>query len=115
MFGKPRIAAAAILMWGRGDASAALVGIPWGKHKIKTPFAAKSWEDTAAMFAVAFLAGLGVLCFFGHDAFMTALPTVLLGAATGAATELFSPANGTPSPCPWRFWRCCCSWCEQLL
>lgn len=93
MFGKSRIAAAVLLMWGMGDASAALVGIPFGKHKIKTPFASKSWEGTAAMFAAAFLAGLGVLCFFENDAFGTVLPAILLGAATGAAIELFSPSG----------------------
>ena len=93
MFGKPRIAAAAILMWGIGDASAALVGIPRGKHKIKTPFAAKSWEGTAAMFAAALLAGLGVLGFFGNYSFGAVLPAVLLSAAVGAATELFSPSE----------------------
>ena len=64
--------------------------LPWGKHKIKMPFAAKSWEGTAAMFAAALLAGLGVLCFFGNDAFWTIIPDVLLGVATSAATELFS-------------------------
>ena len=34
IFGKPGIAAASILMWGVGDAAAALIGIPFGKHKV---------------------------------------------------------------------------------
>ena len=65
VFVKPHIAAASILMWGMGDASAALVGIPYGKHKIKTRYAVKSWEGTVAMFTVAFLFGTIVLYFFG--------------------------------------------------
>ena len=34
IFGKPFAAATAILMWGTGDVAAALVGIPFGKHKV---------------------------------------------------------------------------------
>ena len=37
-FASPHLAAAAILMWGTGDAAAALVGIPWGKHKVRSRF-----------------------------------------------------------------------------
>ncbi len=34
IFGKPYAAVSSILMWGSGDAAAALIGIPFGKHKI---------------------------------------------------------------------------------
>ena len=43
-----------LLMWGFGDASAALVGIPYGKHRIGK----KSLEGSLAMFVVAFALGL---------------------------------------------------------
>ena len=93
IFGKPHIAAASILMWGMGDASAALVGIPYGKHKIKTRYAVKSWEGTLAMFAAAFLFGTIVLCFSGEFSIGRAALVAFPAAAIGAATELFSPSE----------------------
>lgn len=50
-------AAAAILMWGVGDAATALVGIPFGKHKVnfRPVNGKKSWEGSCAMFAAAAL------------------------------------------------------------
>ena len=94
LLGKPYIAAAAILMWGTGDAAAALVGIPFGKHKIGFPpiNGRKSWEGTAAMFIVSFLAGYLLLCLWGGYPF-SIVPAVLLGALVGAATELFSSSE----------------------
>lgn len=94
LLGKPYIAAAAILMWGTGDAAAALVGIPFGKHKIGFPpiNGRKSWEGTAAMFIVSFLAGYLLLCLWGGYPFGI-VPVVLLGALVGAATELFSSSE----------------------
>jgi len=93
IFGKPHIAAASILMWGMGDASAALVGIPHGKHKIKTRFSVKSWEGTLAMFATAFISGTFVLRFSGRLNTGRAVVAALLGATVGAVTELFSPSE----------------------
>ena len=95
VFGKPHLAAAAILMWGTGDAAAALVGIPHGKHKVRSRFTdgKKSWEGSLAMLAVSFISGMIVL----STARKMALPqTVLsagLGALLGSATELFSPGE----------------------
>lgn len=91
VFGNLHIAAASILMWGLGDASAALVGIPFGKHKIKTRHAVKSWEGSIAMFAAAFLSGVIVLHFFGGFAAARSALVALLAALVGAATELLSP------------------------
>lgn len=94
LLGKPYIAAAAILMWGTGDAAAALVGIPFGKHKVNFPpiNGKKSWEGTAAMLLVSFLAGCGLLCLWGGYPY-SVIPAVLFGAVTGAATEVFSPSE----------------------
>lgn len=83
-------------MWGMGDASAALVGITYGKHKIKTQYAVKSWEGTLTMFVAAFLFGTIVLHFLGcFDAGLAAF-AVLPAATAGAATELFSPSEWIP-------------------
>lgn len=95
IFDKRYIAAAAILMWGTGDAAAALIGIPFGKHKVslKGTDGLKSWEGSAAMFAVSFTCGLCFL-FFGYG-----MPLGYAGlssavaALIGAATELFSPSE----------------------
>ena len=87
------IAAASILMWGMGDASAALVGIPYGRHKIKTRYAIKSWEGSLAMFAAAFLFGVIVLYFFGgFNTGRTAI-AAFPAAVAGTVTELFSPSE----------------------
>ena len=63
MFGQPHLAAAAILMWGTGDAAAALVGIPYGRHKVHSRFTdgKKSWEGSLAMLTTSFLSGVIVL------------------------------------------------------
>ena len=81
-------------MWGTGDAAAALVGIPFGRHKVNFPpiNGRKSWEGTAVMFLVSFLAGYGLLCLWGGYQYGM-IPAVLFGAAVGAATELFSPSE----------------------
>ncbi|MCR4634337.1 MAG: hypothetical protein K5648_09455 [Erysipelotrichaceae bacterium] len=80
---------AALLMWGLGDASAALVGIPYGKHKI----AHKSLEGTAAMFAVCFLAGLGILSAFTDFSMVKILLSVFVSALCASLCELFSPTK----------------------
>ena len=94
-FRKPYIAAAAILMWGKGDAAAALIGIPFGRHKVrlKGTDGKKSWEGSTAMLAVSFICGFCVL-YFGHGSqLLSAMLTGLAGALLGAATELFTPSK----------------------
>ena len=88
-------AAAAILMWGMGDAAAALVGIPFGKHKvnIKPLDGKKSWEGSCAMFLVCTLTGFTLLwkyCGYSAD---TSLICALTMAFTGTVAELFSPSE----------------------
>ncbi len=95
MMDKPYAAAAAILMWGLGDAAAALVGIPFGRHKVMFPpvNGKKSWEGTCAMLLVSFLTGyilLGLYC--GYPAGIS-LCASLTGAAAGAFTELTSSSE----------------------
>ena len=95
VFGHREAAAAAILMWGVGDAAAALVGIPLGRHKVKLKLAdgKKSREGTAAMAAASFLVGfVFLLCYGGFDV-GTVLLLSLPGAVVAAFTELISPST----------------------
>lgn len=94
MYAKPHTAAASILMWGVGDAAAALVGIPFGRHKVSFPpvRGRKSWEGSGAMLAAGALTGICLLCVcFGYP--VRIVPGVLAGAFAGAVTELLSPTE----------------------
>ncbi|MBQ3371850.1 MAG: hypothetical protein IJG40_01790 [Oscillospiraceae bacterium] len=95
IFGQPHLAAAAILMWGTGDAAAALIGIPFGRHKVHSRFTdgRKSWEGTLAMLLVSFISGMSILLLAQRMTFSQALPAAGIGAVLGAATELFSPSE----------------------
>lgn len=94
-FGQPVVAATAILMWGFGDAAAALVGIPYGKHKFRSKLTdgKKSWEGSSAMLAVSVLAGCIMLIAVLKDNVPHALASALIGAVFGTAAELFSPSE----------------------
>lgn len=94
-FGKPHLAAAAILMWGTGDAAAALVGIPYGKHKVRSRFTdgRKSWEGSLAMLAVSFISGMIVLSAARKMTLPHAVLSAGLGALLGTVTELVSPSE----------------------
>ena len=95
VFDQPQLAAAAILMWGTGDAAAALVGIPFGKHKVlcRLTDGKKSWEGSLAMLLVSFAAGLLVLKLAQRCGWPQVLILAGCGALIGAATELFSPSE----------------------
>ena len=95
LFGQPVLAAAAILMWGTGDAAAALVGIPFGRNKVRSRFTdgKKSWEGSCAMLLVSFLSGMVILCLVQKLNFPRAPLSAGSGALLGTATELFSPSE----------------------
>ena len=95
IFEKRTITAAAILMWGVGDAVAALVGIPFGRHKVhvKLSDGKKSWEGTISMFLASFVFGMAFLLLQTHTPAASLMLNCVLGAAAGAATELFSPSE----------------------
>jgi dolichol kinase len=94
MFDKPALAAASILMWGVGDAAAALVGTTWGRHIVRLPLAdgKKTWEGSVAMFVASFAVGMAVLCYGGYPAW-SALLMSAAGGLAGAAVELLSPSE----------------------
>ena len=94
LFGRREPAAAAILMWGTGDAMAALVGIPFGRHKVhwRLTDGKKSWEGTGVMFLTSLLTGLVFFLLYCH------MPgsvwfRVAWAALAGALTELVSPSE----------------------
>ena len=100
IFQHPLLAAASVLMWGTGDAAAALVGIPFGKHKIpgKLSDGKKSWEGSIAMFLTAWICGCIVLKMgeetaaavsFAGSAFLCSGA----GALAGTIAEFLSPGE----------------------
>ena len=95
IFREPVLCAAAILMWGTGDAAAALVGIPFGRHKIKTRWTdgKKSFEGSLAMFVVSFASGLLLLIFATNMNAGHVLLSVVISSFPGTLTELFSPSE----------------------
>ncbi len=95
VFQRPDLAATAILMWGTGDAAAALVGIPFGKHKVKSKLAdgKKSWEGSAAMLIVSLLAGTGMLTLAQGMILPKAFLISFAAALVGTATELFTSSE----------------------
>ena len=95
IFGKPYVVVLAILMWGTGDAVAALIGIPFGEHKVTLKFTngKKSWEGTCAMFLASLTCGLLISLLYYHFPLLKSLLPICAGAIVGAATELFSPSE----------------------
>ena len=95
LFGQRQLAACAILMWGTGDAAAALVGIPFGRHKVKCSWAdgKKSWEGSAAMLGASLVCSFFVLLLGQGLPWPHALWAAGVTAVLGTAAELFSPGE----------------------
>ncbi len=94
-FHNATLAAAAILMWGTGDAAAALIGVPFGRHKVKSRWTdgKKSWEGSGAMLLVSFLAGLAILLYSQKSDLPVAFVAAAAGALLGTITELITPSE----------------------
>ena len=92
LLGKEYIALATTVMWGCGDAVAALVGIRYGKHKIKWRFAdgKKTWEGSMAMLLTAFAAGFLCLLLASGQAWYWCMLYSAIAAPICALTELVS-------------------------
>jgi dolichol kinase len=92
LLARPMVAATAILMWGFGDAAAALVGRQWGLHHTGLPFAdpKKTWEGSGAMWALSTFVGTVCLVVAGmpwRAAFAAAAVTAVAGAYTELVTR----------------------------
>ncbi len=93
MLGHKELAVAAILMWGFGDAAAALIGKRFGKHKVlrfRHVDHKKSWEGTAAMSIVAFAFGIASLMIVGNMPIAYCIAAVVIAAPLAAITELIT-------------------------
>ena len=95
LFHNKHAAAAAILMWGVGDATAALAGIPFGKHKVKIKpvNGKKSWEGSCAMLLASAFTGIFFLWLYGGYPAAVSGICALTMAVAGTLVELFSPSE----------------------
>lgn len=86
------IIATAVMVWGFGDAAAALVGIFFGQKKIEHPKVegAKTYEGTGAMIVVAFGAIFLTLTLYGKLPWTLAFLLALVTAPVAGLVELFS-------------------------
>ncbi len=93
---------AAILAWGLGDMTAALVGKRYGRHKLRLSLADpnKSREGSGAMYGVALVAAFLVLLLWGTDG-TKALTAALLGAAAATCTEAVTRNGYDTVTTPW--------------
>lgn len=93
IFDMPFVAVTAILMWGCGDGTAALVGKRFGKHHVTIRWAdkKKTWEGSAGMFVVS--AVIGVICMLWmaklpwYQCFIMSVITAVFGAYTELVTK----------------------------
>lgn len=96
------LAMASIFAWGFGDAAAALVGKPFGKHKITWKYTdgKKSFEGSGAMFLTALITVTGILLLRGglNPAGYLVVPPVVALVATAA--ELYSKNGNDTISCP---------------
>lgn len=92
VFHHVEIAIVAILMWGVGDASAALIGIPYGKHFITWPLVdhKKSFEGSLAMLIVSFVCGFILLNFISDYTILQCIALSLVTSLVGTYTEMIS-------------------------
>ena len=92
IFNMKYIAGCAILMWGPGDAAAALLGKRFGRHKINLPLAdkKKSWEGSLSFALVSFVIGCIWLTYFTEMSALSVIITALVTSIAGAYTELIT-------------------------
>lgn len=91
-FELPYIAVTGILMWGCGDAAAALIGGRFGKHHVNLPFAdrKKTWEGFGGMVLFSSIAGTLSMLAMTAGPWYTCLAAALAGSIAGAYAELIS-------------------------
>ena len=92
IFNLPFVAVTAILMWGCGDAAAALIGKRFGKHHVKLKFAdeKKTWEGSLGMVLVSTTVGIICMLFMAPMPWYQIIIMSVVTAVFGAFTELIS-------------------------
>ena len=92
IFQSPELAIIAILMWGMGDASAAIIGIPYGKHHIQWPLVdhKKTWEGSLAMLVVSTIIGSVLLIVVGDFTIVQCILVAIITSCVGTYTEMIS-------------------------
>jgi dolichol kinase len=92
IFGKQYIAVVSVLMWGFGDAAAAIIGIRFGKHIVpwKISDGKKTWEGTMGMFLVSALVGCAMLILLSDNSVGYCILSAVISGVVGAFTELAS-------------------------
>lgn len=92
LLGKRYVAVTSVLMWGVGDAAAAIFGRTFGRHRTGLKFAdgAKTWEGSAAMLVFSFLAGVAAMLLSGTGEWQRIVFYPLLAAPFASYTELLS-------------------------
>ena len=81
------LAIACILAWGPGDAAAALIGKPFGRHKIGRE-KRKSLEGSIAMFVVSFISVFLCLNYYGKYGILATVIVSILTAFASTVAEL---------------------------
>lgn len=96
------LAMASIFAWGFGDASAALVGKKYGKHRILWKFTdrKKSFEGSGAMLLTAFTTVILVLSIRGGFSLAVILLIALPVALASTLAELYSKNGNDTVICP---------------
>ena len=92
LMGHRYVAVAATLMWGVGDAFAAIIGIRFGKHIIpwKVSDGKKTFEGTIAMLISAFICGSVIMITASPLSWYICIALVLPAACASAFVELIS-------------------------
>ncbi len=92
LLGKRYVAVTSVLMWGVGDAAAAIFGRTFGRHRTGLKFAdrSKTWEGSAAMLVFSFLAGVAAMLLSGTSQWQRIVFYPLLAAPFASYTELLS-------------------------
>ncbi len=92
LLGKRYVAVTSVLMWGVGDAAAAIFGRTFGRHRTGLKFAdrSKTWEGSAAMLVFSFLAGVAAMLLSGTAQWQRIVFYPLLAAPFASYTELLS-------------------------
>jgi dolichol kinase len=92
IFGKQYIAVVSVLMWGFGDAAAAIIGIRFGKHIVpwKISDGKKTWEGTMGMFLISALVGCAMLILQSGNSIGYCILAAMLSGVVGAFSELVS-------------------------